>query len=56
MVAADEESADRSIDPVDSEEHRAKKKKKKKKHDKLVKYSWVILYLSVTIWPGKRKS
>ena len=54
MVAADEESADRSIDPVDSEEHRAKKKKKKKKHDKLVKY-FIISYLSVTIGLGKRR-
>lgn len=36
MAAAEDESADRSADPIDSEEHRAKRKKKKKKHERLV--------------------
>ena len=37
MVAADEESMDRSIDPVETEEQRAaRKKKKKKKHEKYI--------------------
>ena len=35
MVAAEEESVDRSIDPVETEEQRAaRRKKKKKKHEK----------------------
>ena len=36
MAAAEDESADRSADPIDSEEHRVKRKKKKKKHERLV--------------------
>ena len=49
MVAADEESAERSMDPVDSEEQRARKKKKKKKQNKSVNQFLGNFKLYVTI-------